>query len=78
MNYYIGEFLIKEILKADRGVLNYMVVCNQYLGWCSSGPKFVKTVENTCDGLSRPAKQFGAAVGTSDSTLRALVLTDVD
>jgi len=76
MNYYIGEFLIKEILKADLGVLNYMVVCNQYLGWCSSGPKLVKTAENTCEGLSRPAKQYGSS--KTSETLRALVLTDFD
>jgi len=76
MNYYIGEFFIKEILNADLGVFNYMKVCNQYLGWCSSGPNFVKTTENSCEGLSREAKKYGS-VETSD-TLRALVLTDFD
>lgn len=76
MNYYIGEFLIKEIIRADFGVLNYMAVCNQYLGWCSSGPRFVKTVENTCEGLSRPVKEYSSSRGSG--TLRALVLTDID
>ena len=54
INYYIGEFLIKEILNADQGVLTYFKVCNQYLNMCLYGPKLVKTAENSkCEGLMR-------------------------